>query len=169
MDCHGGRRGTVPAMIRSRGSIKQPLVSAIAAVVILLVAAACGDEGVAQDGPTNPPLAAEASIAAPALSEMARAGEELFNANCSVCHGANAAGTNQGPTLIDRIYHPGHHSDFSFRNAVGRGVPQHHWTFGNMLPVATVSADDVEEIICYVRELQRANGIFEGDAFNTVC
>ena len=104
-----------------------------------------------------------------ALSETALAGEELFNANCALCHGPSAEGTDQGPTLIDRIYHPGHHSDFSFRRAVAQGVPQHHWTFGAMPPVATVSADAVEQIICYVRELQREAGIFEGDAFETVC
>ena len=104
-----------------------------------------------------------------ALSETARAGEDLFNANCSVCHGVGAAGTNQGPPLIDRVYHPGHHPDFSIRNAVRQGVKQHHWAFGDMAPVAGVSSDDVENIICYVRELQRAAGIFEGDAFSTVC
>ena len=97
------------------------------------------------------------------------AGQELFDANCALCHGAQAAGTTQGPTLIDRIYHPGHHSDFSFRRAVAQGVRQHHWTFGDMLPVATVTADEIEQIICYVRELQREAGIFDGDAFETVC
>ena len=149
----------------------------MAAVVVLLAVVGCGEENAAQDATTQPPVAAQAATttpassdtAPPALSDLARAGEELFNANCSVCHGMNASGTSQGPTLIDRIYHPGHHSDFSFRNAVGKGVRQHHWTFGDMPPVATVSADDVETIICYVRELQRANGIFEGDGFATVC
>ncbi len=38
-----------------------------------------------------------------------------------------------------------------------------------MPPVAGVSSEDVEKIICYVREVQRANGIFEGDDFSTVC
>ena len=110
-----------------------------------------------------------ASAAGAALSNMAREGEALFNANCAVCHGVNASGTVQGPTLMDRIYHPGHHADGSIRNAVRQGTPQHHWEFGNMPPVAGVSPDDVEKIICYIRELQRAQGIFEGDAFSTVC
>ena len=70
---------------------------------------------------------------------------------------------------MDRVYHPGHHPDFSIRNAVSQGVRQHHWTFGDMAPVAGVSSDDVEKIICYVREMQRAKGLFEGDAFETVC
>ena len=172
-------------MTSSSISISRHLVSAMAVAVFLLTMSGCGAESAAQDAGTKPPVPAQAAVTTPAssdaappapsdsaplaLSDMARAGEELFNANCSVCHGMNASGTSQGPTLIDRIYHPGHHSDFSFRNAASKGVPQHHWTFGAMPPVATVSSDDVEMIICYVRELQRANGIFEGDGFATVC
>ena len=103
------------------------------------------------------------------MSDAARAGEEQFKANCSLCHGVNAAGTRQGPTLINDIYKPGHHSDFSFRNAVRQGVQQHHWSFGDMPPVPGVSPDEAEQIICYVRELQHANGIFEGDAGLSAC
>ena len=91
------------------------------------------------------------SVTRPALSDTALAGESLFNAKCSLCHGANAAGTNQGPPLVDRVYEPGHHPDVSIRVAVRQGVRQHHWQFGNMPPVPSVSEDDVEKIICYVR------------------
>ena len=135
----------------------------VAALGLLL---SCGEDSASQEGAESTGETLEAGIA---LSGMALEGEDLFDANCSVCHGENAAGTNQGPTLIDRIYHPGHHSDASIRNAVSRGVQQHHWVFGDMAPVAGVSSDDVEKIICYVRELQRADGIFEGDDFQTVC
>ena len=38
-----------------------------------------------------------------------------------------------------------------------------------MAPVPGVSQGDEDEIICYIRELQRADGIFEGDDFQTVC
>ena len=93
----------------------------------------------------------------------------MFNANCSACHGVNAAGTNLGPTLIDRIYHPNHHSDFSFLNAATRGVQQHHWGFGNMPPVPGVSPAEVEKIVCYVRQVQRANGIFDEGAYAITC
>ena len=105
----------------------------------------------------------------PTLSNAARAGENLFNTNCSLCHGVNAAGTGQGPPRVHRIYEPGHHPHFSIRNAVGRGVWQHHWWFGDMPPIAGVSSDDVEKIICYVREMQHTNGIFEGDAASSTC
>ena len=147
-------------MTRNGSSTHGMLVLCMAGVFGLLVAIGCGEESSSQADTDQ-----DSDIS---LSRMAIQGEELFNDNCSVCHGMKAAGTNQGPTLIDRIYHPGHHPDFSIRNAVSNGVQQHHWTFGDMAPVA-VSSDDVEKIICYVRELQRADGIFEGGAFQTVC
>ena len=153
-------------MTRIGDSIARIFVLAMVAAFAMLLTTGCGEESAPQEGAesTEKPQATGLS-----LSDMAREGEDLFNANCSTCHGMKAAGTDQGPTLIDRIYHPGHHSDVSIRNAVGRGVQQHHWPFGDMAPVAGVSSDDVEKIICYVRELQRADGIFEGDAFSTVC
>ena len=142
---------------------------AVVASAVLLSMVGCGGESEPPHATTGPERAEQVRSSGPALSEMARAGEDLFDANCSVCHGVGATGTNQGPTLIDRIYHPGHHGDFSIRNAVSKGVQQHHWGFGDMAPVAGVSSDELEEIICYIREIQRAGGIFEGDGFSTVC
>lgn len=139
----------------------RPLVLALFAAFIALMAIGCGEGG--------SPGGEQAPATGIGLSNMAREGEGLFNANCSVCHGVNASGTMQGPPLMDRVYHPGHHADVSFRSAVRQGVPQHHWGFGNMPPVPGVSSGDVEKIICYVREMQRAEGIFGGDAFSTVC
>ena len=156
-------------MTRIGNSTPRMLVLNLVALLGLLLAVGCGEEGATRGETAESNNAEKAQETGTFLSDMAREGEELFDANCSVCHGENATGTNQGPTLIDRIYHPGHHSDVSIRNAVSRGVQQHHWVFGDMAPVAGVSEDDVEEIICYVRELQRAGGIFEGDGFSTVC
>ena len=153
-------------MTRNGNSTDRTLAFILAAALALMLAIGCGEDSSPQEGAESAGETRETGIA---LSNMARDGEELFNANCSVCHGERASGTNQGPTLIDRIYHPGHHSDASIRNAVSKGVQQHHWVFGDMAPVAGVSSDDVEKIICYVRELQRADGIFEGDDFQTVC
>ena len=137
--------------------------------LLLAVMVGCGEESTPQYEARESGGSERISEPELALSNTARAGEELFNANCSVCHGMNASGTSQGPTFIDRIYHPGHHPDFSFRNAVSNGVTQHHWVFGDMPPVDGVSPEDVDKIICYVREVQRANGIFQGDDFPTVC
>ena len=98
-------------------------------------------------------------ITIPALTEVAKLGETVFSENCSMCHGANAVGTEQGPPLVHIIYEPGHHNDGSFYRAVAQGVRGHHWRFGNMPPIERVGEEDVTKIIAYVRELQRANGI----------
>ena len=90
----------------------------------------------------------------------ARAGAAVFDAHCALCHGERAVGTVQGPPLVHRIYEPGHHPDAAFYRAVEFGVMSHHWEFGNMAPVPGVSKADVAKIVVYVRELQRADGIY---------
>jgi hypothetical protein len=69
-----------------------------------------------------------------------------------------------GPALVHAIYNPNHHPDFAFHNAVNNGVPQHHWAFGDMEPRPGLSGGDVNDIICYVRQLQVDEGIYEGEA-----
>lgn len=104
--------------------------------------------------------AAIVAVTVPALSGDALAGEALFDQNCASCHGGNAAGRDgSGPPLVHKIYEPGHHADGAFLLATLRGVRAHHWTFGDMPPVETVSEADVTKIVAYVRALQRANGI----------
>ena len=98
-------------------------------------------------------------VAEPNLSEKGAAGKILFDANCAGCHGASGSGTDQGPPLIHRIYHPGHHGDMSFYIAVRQGTRAHHWTFGDMAPQPQVSPEDIPSIIRYIREVQAENGI----------
>ena len=162
----GGQRNPLAMYIWLR---RNPVRAVGVLALTLLMAIGCGESGPGQYETTASNDTKPLSVIRPTLSESARAGETLFNANCTLCHGANAAGTHQGPPLIHKIYEPGHHSDFSFRNAVRRGVRQHHWQFGDMPPVTTVSTAEVAQITCYIREMQRANGIFEGDALGTQC
>ncbi len=105
----------------------------------------------------------------PDLSETASRGAALFGPNCSECHGANAGGTAEGPPLVHIYYEPGHHADFSFHIAVRQGTRQHHWEFGDMDPVPGLSDQEVNEIVCYVRELQYANDIFTDPAGLAAC
>jgi mono/diheme cytochrome c family protein len=98
-------------------------------------------------------------LVVPDLSAEAKIGEVAFATYCVECHGKNAGGTDKGPPLVNQIYSPVHHSDFSFVRAVTLGVPQHHWLFGNMLPMPQVERSQVDRITVYIRELQRANGI----------
>ena len=102
---------------------------------------------------------ARAGFVVPEFSELAKTGERIFGANCFVCHGKHAKGTDSGPPLVHDIYNPGHHPDESFYLAVRQGVGQHHWPFGNMPARPQLKRPDVTAIIQYVRELQVANGI----------
>ena len=99
-------------------------------------------------------------VQVPDLTAIAEMGEQVFNENCAVCHGANAAGNEgSGPPLVHIIYEPNHHGDAAFYMAARHGVRAHHWKFGDMAPVPGVTEADVTAIIAYVRELQRANGV----------
>ena len=125
----------------------------IAVAAGILLAACSGDDG-ADSG---------------ASSQQSRTGsfddgQRLFGENCATCHGAAANGTTVGPPLVHMIYHPNHHPNFSFHNAVNDGVPQHHWAFGDMEPRPGLSGGDVNDIICYIRQLQLDEGIYEGEA-----
>ena len=106
------------------------------------------------------PETGRVSVTVPALSARAKAGKLLFDANCKACHGENAAGSDNGPPLVHGIYKPGHHGDQAFLLAVRLGVRAHHWRYGNMPPQDQVSAEQAAKIVTYVRQLQRANGVY---------
>jgi mono/diheme cytochrome c family protein len=104
--------------------------------------------------------AAMVQVNVPLLNGAASEGERFFNDYCAACHGRNAAGQEGiAPPLIHRIYEPSHHSDGSFFLAVRQGVRAHHWPFGNMPPVEGLTDRQVEQIVAYIRVLQRTNGI----------
>lgn len=104
------------------------------------------------------PMAAE-EVAVPELSAAAARGQAIFEQNCATCHGRNASGTDKGPPLVHPIYEPSHHADLAFLLAARNGVRAHHWRFGSMPPVEGVTEREIEGVVAYVRELQRANGI----------
>ena len=87
-------------------------------------------------------------------------GEGKFKANCAACHGVGGVGTSQGPPLVHKIYEPNHHGDAAFQRAAANGVKAHPWEFGNMPKIDAVTPDDVDQIIKYVRWLQKQAGIF---------
>ncbi len=99
------------------------------------------------------------AVTVPDLSALARHGARAFARNCTACHGDNAAGSDQGPPLIHKIYEPGHHGDGAIVRAITQGVRGHHWPFGNMPRQPQVTRDETRAIIAYLREVQRANGI----------
>jgi mono/diheme cytochrome c family protein len=120
---------------------------AITAFVVLVSVSACANVATTRDG------AEVASAGDP------RAGAELYATNCAQCHGAELRGTDLGPPFLDDVYEPSHHADGAFQLAVQRGVQPHHWDFGPMPLIQGLSPADVEDIIAYVRQEQRAVGI----------
>lgn len=120
---------------------------AISIIVMAVAAAGCASG----DG--------DGGASAPARVADADRGAELYAASCALCHGERGVGTQTGPPLVHVVYEPGHHPDASFRNAVKNGVASHHWSFGNMPPRPELSDGDIDDVIAYVRALQREAGI----------
>lgn len=116
---------------------------AVAIVAVTVALAACSGSGISAESATADP----------------ERGATIFAATCTECHGPAAAGTAQGPPLVDVIYRSGHHADGAFLVAVRRGVPQHHWDFGAMPPQQGLTDQDVRDVTAYVRLLQQRAGV----------
>ena len=125
---------------------RRAFIGALVAAVLIVVLLVWNTGPV----PASDPLAGEGDAAA---------GEIAFNGTCAACHGARAAGTDEGPTFLDPIYRPGHHADGAFLAAVRLGVRQHHWPFGDMPPQEGLTNQDINNIVAYVRQLQDEAGI----------
>ena len=83
----------------------------------------------------------------------------IYRNTCVNCHGSNGRGTSEGPPLVHRVYRTSHHADYSFHLAVRDGVKSHHWNFGDMNPVPTITPDETEHVVAYIRREQRRRGI----------
>ena len=131
-----------------------------AALLFSITGTACSAEPESQSAPppTDEIQVVLRGIAATSPPELAQ-GKTLFEQNCSVCHGPAGDGTAQGPPLVHIIYEPNHHADAAFILAVRNGVRAHHWRFGDMAPLSGVTDAMVQEIVGYIRWLQRQVGI----------
>lgn len=87
-------------------------------------------------------------------------GQSMFIKNCASCHGQDLKGSKVGPPLLHKFYEPNHHADMAFYMAAKNGVRAHHWQFGDMPPIPSVSAKDMGHIIGFIRNEQKKAGIF---------
>lgn len=119
------------------------------------------DDPALQSGPATLEGAQMVEVTMPAeLTDRQSLGKQAFEGNCATCHGKHAGGlVGKGPPLIHKIYEPGHHGDGAFLMAARQGVRAHHWKFGDMPPVEGLTNSDIENIVAYVRAVQRENGI----------
>jgi cytochrome c5 len=141
------------------GHLNRTTRSSLAGVLCCFMFIGCSENGTNAREPSTPAPMAQISAEKDLPTEF-KEGESKFNAFCSRCHGAQATGTAQGPPLVHKIYEPNHHADFAFQRAAAQGVKAHHWKFGDMPKIDGVTADDVTQIIGYIRWLQRQAGIF---------
>ncbi len=85
-------------------------------------------------------------------------GAAIYQARCASCHGDDLRGTDKGPSQLSIVYEPNHHGDDSYRSAIRKGAPQHHWSFGDMPAVDDITDDQIELVITYVRGEQQRLG-----------
>ncbi len=86
-------------------------------------------------------------------------GEARYQEVCARCHGSGLGGAPEGPPLLDQTYAPSHHADLTFYHAVKNGVRQHHWRYGDMPMLSGITAEQVGDIVAFVRREQQQAGI----------
>jgi mono/diheme cytochrome c family protein len=115
------------------GPFRSGVTSIVAAATLL---AACG-----ADGPRT----------------AADRGEAIYRANCAQCHVGDLGGTARGPSLLVPIYGPGQLTDAEFADAIRNGVEQRLWEFGPMPANRTITDEQIDAILTFVRSRQAAD------------
>ena len=111
---------------------------------------------------TMPPIfAAEKSVSSSLNVPFKYAvGKRKYQENCSSCHGTWMEGTKNGPPLLHGFYKPSHHNDSAFYRAALKGVPAHHWKFGDMPKVEGDTVRDMDRIVPFIRWFQQEKGLY---------
>ena len=138
-------QNNTPSRTKTRRSNLAGIGLLIAVVTFAIVLTACATDSTKSN---------RSSKTVPA----AGGGAALYEQHCGSCHGVDLKGTARGPSQLSVVYAPDHHPDESYRSAIANGVRAHHWSFGDMPPVKGLSADQVDEIIAYIRAQQRKHG-----------
>jgi mono/diheme cytochrome c family protein len=125
----------VPRIIDSPAASRRRRVALSLAVTAALavVAAACGQD---------------------AAESAADRGSGLYRANCAACHGDALDGTSRGPSLLQGARATV--SDAAMAEAIRNGVEDSGGEFDGMPGNGALRARQIEEIVAYVRDRQRA-------------
>jgi cytochrome c oxidase cbb3-type subunit III len=110
----------------------------MAAALLFALVAAKAQQPKAKAGDTNPLGHNEQAI---------QQGHELFNHNCTVCHGLNGAAGDRGPALgAGRDYV--RRKDQDIFDAIQKGVP------GTNMPPSGLQPTDIWKVVAYIRSLR---------------
>lgn len=143
-----GQRG---AAARRRAEVRQRRVVRVALAGLLVVGAVVAGVVIAAGGGDDSGPRTQAELVAD--------GEDVFAANCATCHGDDLRGTFVGPPLLHEIYLPDHHPDSAIRAAVRNGVTAHHWDSAGMPAIPTLSDDEIDAVIAFIRSQQDDAGL----------
>lgn len=117
------------------------------AVLAAVVIVGCSEDAGTDQSTPGDSIAATGSL-----------GAEVYANSCASCHGADLRGTDKGPSQLSIVYEPNHHPDDAYRSAISNGARQHHWTFGDMPPVAGLTDEEIEAVIAFIRTEQSRQG-----------
>jgi cytochrome c oxidase cbb3-type subunit III len=103
----------------------------------------------AQEGPRQAERLAEQT---PQAQGSSSPGERIFAASCASCHGLDGQGTDRGPGIAEsaRVQRL---SDAQLGDIISFGIPD-----TGMKPFRDLSADQIRNIVTYVRVLQGKHG-----------
>lgn len=134
-------------------------IAVVVVAVVFIVFSSGSGGGSSADGAPRDPMTGKTEFDIPAQDpQLVAEGEPLYQASCAACHGSDLLGTAVGSPHLSVIYNPEHHGDGSFALAVVNGVKAHHFGFGDMPPISTVTEDNFVRILAYIRETQRTEG-----------
>ena len=134
--------------------IRKPLIVVLVMgqIIAMLVAANL----ILETPLSTPPGSAAANyIRARQLSEPALAGMQSFDNHCASCHGEDAVGTDQAPSLRDRAYAKDFRDSRLFHEEVAQDIPAHRDILQAGQDGGALDFNRVEMMSKYLREMRR--------------
>ncbi len=92
-------------------------------------------------------------------SALMEQGRSAFARHCASSHGRLAGGTTSGPGLLGAPFGLSAMPDEAIRSAVLEGVPPRNDAYRPMGPSPEIAPGELDDIIAFLRELQRLQGV----------